>query len=58
MRETPSRGVGSIHDQGVNYIQLNILTADTAFLALNATLNKKIIKVDRHLNAAKPNRHP
>lgn len=42
MRETPSGGVGSIQDQGVNYIQLNIQPPIPLLNAelRNATLNK------------------
>lgn len=42
MRETPSRGVGSIQDQGVNYIQLNIQPSIPLLNTelRNATLNK------------------
>lgn len=42
MRGTPSGGVGSIQDQGVNYIQLNIQPAAPLLNAglRNATLNK------------------
>lgn len=42
MRETPSGGVGSIQDQGVNYIQLNIQPSIPLLNTelRNATLNK------------------
>lgn len=42
MRETPSGGVGSIQDQGVNYIQLNIQPPIPLLNTelRNATLNK------------------
>lgn len=42
MRETPSRGVGSIQDQSVNYIQLNIQPPRPLLNTelRNATLNK------------------
>lgn len=59
MRETPSGGVGSIQDQGVNYIQLNIQPPIPLLNTelRNATLNKdyeRSTPLDRAQLAAQP----
>lgn len=59
MRETPSGGVGSIQDQGVNYIQLNIQPPIPLLNTelRNATLNKdyeRSTPLDRAQFAAQP----
>lgn len=59
MRETPSRGVGSIQDQGVNYIQLNIQPPIPLLNTglRNATLNKDYERsrpLDRAQHTAQP----